>query len=367
MSTIAELRVHRVTSPLVRPFTTAVRTASSIEVVLVEAVSADGRSGWGEAPASWRVTGESPESIRAAVLGPLAEAVIGLPIADRDAWSARISGAVFQNAAARGAVECALFDLEAQLAGRPLHQVLGSSADTAASSIRTDMTLSAASIDDLLARAVEHQADGFSTLKVKAVSAAETVTALIELRAALGADVALRVDANQAWDAQTAIRTIRALEDAGVGLELVEQPVAARDIPGLAVVTAAVNTPILADEAVWTRAELREIVERNAADLINIKLAKTGGPTEALVLAEAARAAGLGVIVGCMMESSVGVAAAASLAAAIAPSVVHDLDAGLWQAQSPVVGGLEYRDDAVHLADSPGLGILRLRGSEVAA
>ncbi|MEX1077972.1 MAG: dipeptide epimerase [Homoserinimonas sp.] len=366
MSTVAELRVHRVSSPLVRPFTTAVRTATSIDVVLVEARSSDGFSGWGEAPASWRVTGESPESIRAAVRGPLAEAVVGLPVADREEWSARISGAVFQNAAARSAVECALLDLEAQLAGLPLHQLLGS-AGAVPAGIRTDMTLSAASIDDLLARSVEHRAAGFRTLKVKAVSAQETVTALVELRAALGPEVALRVDANQAWDAESAIRTIRALEDAGVGLELVEQPVPARDIPGLAAVTASVDTPILADEAVWTRAELREIAERHAADLINIKLAKTGGPVEALLLADAARAAGLGVIVGCMMESSVGVAAAASLAAAIAPEVVHDLDAGLWQVQAPVVGGLEYRGDAVHLADSPGLGILRLRDSEVAA
>jgi L-alanine-DL-glutamate epimerase-like enolase superfamily enzyme len=67
------------------------------------------------------------------------------------------------------------------------------------------------------------------------------------------------------------------------------------------------------------------------------------------------------------MESSVGVAAAASLAAAVAPEVVHDLDAGLWQANSPVVGGLQYHGDTVHLADSPGLGIQRLRDSEAAA
>jgi L-alanine-DL-glutamate epimerase-like enolase superfamily enzyme len=367
VSTVVELRVHQVSSPLVRPFTTAVRTATAIQVVLVEARSADGRSGWGEAPASWRVTGESPESIRAAVLGPIAAAVIGLPIGDREAWSAGIASAVIHNAAARSAVECALFDLEAQFAGLPLHELLGSTGGTVATGIRTDMTLSATSIDDLLQRADEHRAAGFRTLKVKAISAAVTVTALVELRAALGASVDLRVDANQAWDQATAIRTIRALEDAGVALELVEQPVAANDILGLAAVTAAVNTPILADEAVWTRVELRAIVERHAADLINVKLAKAGGLVEALLLAHAAKAAGLGLIVGCMMESSVGVAAAAGLAAAVAPGVVHDLDAGLWQASSPVVGGLEYRGDVVHPADSAGLGILQLHDREVAA
>lgn len=367
MTSVAELRVHRVTCPLLRPFTTAVRTTSSIDVVLVEARSSDGRSGWGEAPASWRVTGESPEGINAAVIGPISQAVVGLPLGDRDAWTAGISGAVSLNAAARSAVECALFDLEAQLAGVPLHALLGSENGSKPASIRTDMTLSAASIDDLVAQASEHLAAGFRSLKVKVTSAQDTVSTLIELRSALGSEIDLRVDANQAWDPQRAIRTIRALEDAGVGLSLVEQPVAARDIPGMAQVNAAVDTPIMADESVWTRAELREITERHAADMVNIKLAKTGGITEALLLAEATRAAGLDVVVGCMMESAVGIAAAASVAVTLAPDTVHDLDAGLWQVHAPILGGMSYRGDVAHLSDSPGLGILRLREDGMAA
>lgn len=364
MTRIAELRVHRVPSPLVRPFVTAIRRAEAIDVVLVEAVDDEGRSGWGEAPTSWRVTGESPEGVRAAVAGPVAEAVVGAPVADAGRWTAAIAAAVVGNGAARSAVECALTDLAAQHAGRSVAELLGAAPGTAA--VRTDMTLSAGSPADLVERARTHVGEGFGCIKVKASAGDPIVPALDALRAEFGPALALRVDANQAWSPETAVRVIREAEDAGVGLELVEQPVAAGDLDGLARVTAAVETPILADESAWTTLDLRRIVRRRAADLVNVKLAKTGGPAEALRLAAEARAAGVGVIVGCMMESAVGVASAASLAAALRPDAVHDLDAGLWLRSSPVVGGLAYTGDLAVFADAPGLGILGLAERDAA-
>lgn len=355
MTRLVELRVHRVPSPLVRPFVTAIRRADEIDVMLVEAVDGDGRSGWGEAPTSWRVTGESPESVRAAVAGPIAEAVLGVPIAEHERWAAAIAAAVVGNSSARSAVECALTDLAAQIAGCRVADLFG--ADPGIPYVHTDMTLSAGSVDGLVGRARAHVDDGFACIKVKASAGESIVPALAALRAELGPAVALRVDANQAWTPDAAIRIIRDAEDAGVGLELVEQPVAAGDLDGLAEVTAAVDTPILADESVWTSLDLRRIVRRRAADLVNVKLAKTGGPAEALRLAAEARAAGVEMLVGCMMESAVGVGSAASLAAAIRPEAVHDLDAGLWLRASPVNGGLAYAGDRAVLADAPGLGI----------
>ncbi len=362
MTALAALRVHRVPTPLLRPFVTAVRRADAIDVVLVEALDSDGRSGWGEAPTSWRVTGESPESVRAAVFGPLADALRAVPTDDAEAVAALTAGAVIQNAAARSAVECAMTDLRAQAAGESFARALGAARlpghpGTGPVAVRTDMTLSAGPAAELLARATEHVAAGFSCLKLKVAAGSDAVSALVALRRELGAGVALRVDANQAWSADEAIRVIRDCEEAGVGLELVEQPVAAGDLEGLARVTAAVLTPILADESVWTSSDLDRVIRRRAADLVNVKLAKTGGPAEALRLAETARAAGVGLMVGCMMESAVGVAAAASLAAALCPDAVHDLDAGLWLRSSPVRGGLRYIGEQAVLADAPGLGI----------
>ncbi|MFK0239966.1 mandelate racemase/muconate lactonizing enzyme family protein [Microbacterium sp. NPDC090281] len=359
MTAVERIRVLRVPSPLVRPFITAVRRTDHLDVVLVEVTDADGRRGYGEAATSWRVTGESPQSVAAAVAGPLAEAVLGRDACD-PGIAADIARSVWGNAAARSAVECAVADLAAQQRGVALAQTLTAqtlTALTAPSRIRTDMTLSAGEPAVLASLAAEHVTAGFGYLKIKVSAAHDTVAGLQAVRAAVGPDITLRIDANQAWDAETAIRVIRAAEGAGLALELVEQPVAAHDLDALAQVTSAVDTPIMADESVRTAHDVRMIADRGAAALVNIKLAKTGGLTEAFAAADAARAAGLGVVIGCMMESHVGVSAAAHLAAAVAPDAVHDLDAAFWLRSSPVTGGVVLSGDTLDLGAANGLGI----------
>ena len=365
MTTIADVRLHRVTVPLVRPFVTAVRTATQIEALLIEVVDSDGGSGWGEAPTSWRVTGESPASVTAAVGGPLRDAVLGMPVdgtADAAAEaSLALDRAVVRNSAARMAVDCAIYDLAAQTAGLPLHALLGASSPT----VRTDMTLSAIASDDgipgLVETAVRHRDAGFGTLKLKVGAGSDDVAAMRAVRDAVGDEVTLRADANQAWAPQRAIDVIRAWEDAGLAVELVEQPVHRDDLDGLAFVTAHVDTPVLADESVWTSRDAREAIARRAADMVNIKLAKTGGIREALVVLDLAERAGMSAIVGCMMESHVGIAAASAVAAVVdgrsGYTTAHDLDAGLWLSESPVLGGIGYHGETVTMSAEPGLGI----------
>lgn len=359
MSTVDRLRVLRVPSPLVRPFVTNVRRVDTLDVVLIEATDSDGRRGWGEAAVSWRVTGESPESVTAVVAGPFADVVLGAGLADAPE---RLAGAAWGNAAARSAMECALADLAAQARGIPLSAALAEDAGGVPASapgirIRTDMTLSAGTPDALAAQAAAHVAAGFRCLKTKVSAGTDALAGLRAVRAAVGEEIALRVDANQAWDAATAIAVIRSCEDAGLGLDLVEQPVPAGDLDGLARVVGSVATPIMADESVRTAADVRVIAERGAAQIVNIKLAKTGGPAEARRAALAAREHGLGVIFGCMMESAVGVTAAAHLAAALSPDRIHDLDAALWLRRSPIVGGIRSTADQLELGDIVGVGV----------
>ena len=176
-------------------------------------------------------------------------------------------------------------------------------------------------------------AEGFRTLKLKVGTDAATDVARVRAaREGAGPDVALRVDANTGWDCFEAVRVIRALEDAGVGVQLVEQPVGRRDLLGLAHVRRHVETPVMADESVFDLDDLVELVRHDAADLVNIKIAKAGGLTPALELARVARAHGLGVSVGCMLESAVGVSAAAALAAQVDCDVAPDLDGAWWLA-----------------------------------
>jgi L-Ala-D/L-Glu epimerase len=360
---IERVTIHRRTIPLKRPFVTAIRTADSIDALLVEVRDSDGRSGWGEAPTSWRVTGESVEGVTAAVSGPLRDAVVGLTSADPDAASEVMQRTVVRNASARMALECALYDLAAQGVGVPLYLYLGGRA----TGVRTDMTLSAlvnsSEIDSLCRTALECVGEGMNTLKIKVGAGGDDVEIVTSVRRAVGPGVRLRLDANQGWTVEQAVRTISSLEDAGVQLELVEQPVRADDIEGLAEVTARVSTPVMADESAWTTRELREIIRTRAADMVNVKIAKAGGIREAREMIRLAHAHDMVVIVGCMAESHVGIAAAAALASvsgAADRDLTHDLDGGLLATESPVHGGVTYEGDWVHLSKSPGTGILGL-------
>lgn len=349
---ITKLLVHRRRLALAQPFVTAVRRADHLDVTLVEARDDAGRSGWGEAAVSWRVTGESPESVTAVVAGPLADAVVGRDPADPD-LPGMIAGAVWGNAAARSAVECAVLDLSARRAGRSFAAGLGA----ASPSVRTDMTLSAASMAETEAAAVSAVERGFGTIKLKVNAASDLVPLLRTVRAAVGDDIRIRIDANQAWSVPDAVDRLHAVERAGIAIELVEQPVAAADIAGLATVRSRVGIPVLADEAIRTDDDLDRILAFGAADAVNLKLAKSGGPTATLRLATRAGDAGVSVFVGCMLESAVGVAAAAAVAGACAPNRVHDLDGGLWLHGSPVVGGARYERDRILLSERDGLGI----------
>ena len=142
----------------------------------------------------------------------------------------------------------------------------------------TDVTLAAGDAADLADAARRRRAEGFTVLKLKVgTDAAGDLDRVRAVRAAAGPGVRIRLDANQGWTPREAVRMIRAMEDAGLDLELVEQPVARWDLDGLAWVSDRVQVPILADESVFGVRDLVEVIRRRAADMVNVKLAKCGG------------------------------------------------------------------------------------------
>lgn len=356
MSDVVSVRTRRVSLPLHTPFVTALRRTTTVDSVLVEVTDADGASGWGEAPQVWRVTGESQASAEACLEGPLAEAVTGRDADDLPDVCSAVAEAVAGNPGAKGALDTALHDLAARRAGLTLAAHLGGTA-TMPALVATDVTLAA---DAPPEAARDRLRDGFTVLKVKVSGRDSGIDRLRALREAAGPDAVIRVDANQAFDAETAVRVVTAWEDAGVGLELVEQPVPAWDVAGLAWVRARLATPVMADESVFDRHDLARVVEAGAADLVNVKPAKCGGVTPALDLLARAAAYEVGTMVGTMMESHVGVGAAAAVAAAAGTTVVSDLDAAWWLERSPVAGGIRYDAGHVLLPGRPGLGFDRL-------
>jgi L-alanine-DL-glutamate epimerase-like enolase superfamily enzyme len=354
LSRIERVEATRLSTPLHTPFVTALRRTTTTETVVVRVTDSDGHTGWGEAPQVWQVTGESLGGAEACVTGPLTAAVLGRDPDDLVASCRAVAGAVAANFGAKAAVDVALHDLLARRRGVSLPMLLGSTTLR----VPTDVTLPAGDQVSLASAATDRAADGFTLLKVKVgTDAATDVDRVRAVRAAVDAKVGIRLDANQGWTAREAVRVISALEDADLGVELVEQPVAAADLDGLAWVTARVGTPVMADESVYGVRDLVEVIRRRAADLVNVKLAKCGGLSVARILLELARAHELGTAVGSMMETHIGVGAAASLVAAYGTTAVPDLDAAWWAAEAPVVGGLSYDGPAVVLPDAPGLGI----------
>ncbi|HEY6739770.1 MAG TPA: dipeptide epimerase [Actinopolymorphaceae bacterium] len=351
---IQQIRCHRVTVPLHTPFVTALRRTTTVDSLLVELIDDEGRSGWGEAPEVWRVTGESMAGAEACCLGPLRAVLVGRDPDDLQPLLQAVAAAVPGNRNAKAAVDVALHDLVARRAGLSLTRFLGGTTRR----IPTDVTLSADDAAGLATAAATRVSEGFTVLKAKVgTHAREDVARVRAIREAVGPDVTIRLDANQGWTPRDAVRAISAMEDAGLAVELVEQPVAAADLDGLAFVTSRVDTPILADESVFDVRDLVEMIRRRAADLVNVKLAKCGGIAQARTLLSLARTYGIGTMVGSMMEGPVGVGAAAALVASDGTSLVSDLDAAWWTSTSPIRGGLRYDGADVVLPDAPGLGI----------
>ncbi|KUF23652.1 dipeptide epimerase [Xanthomonas phaseoli] len=360
---ITGFRLGMLRVPLKTPFKPAVRTVQAIEDVVVLLQTDSGHIGYGAAPATAPITGDTHGSIIAAIEHCIGPKLIGQDVADLNRLCGRVQHALERNTSAKAAVEIALYDLWAQAFGAPLYQLLGGGTPR----VTTDITISVDAIDTMVAQAQTALARGYRALKIKVGKDIESdVERVTAIHAAVAGRASLRLDANQGWTPKQAVRTMRTLEDGGIALELLEQPVKAADLDGLAFVTARIDTPVMADESVFSPTQVIELIQRRAADIINIKLMKTGGLSNAIRIADIAGLYGLPCMIGCMIESSISVAAAVHLAVAKADSItLADLDAPALGQFDPTEGGAHFDQAQIHIDDSPGLGIRRIRGLEL--
>ena len=355
--TLGMLRV-----PLKRPFKTALRTVEQVEDIVVVLHTDDGTVGYGEAPPTAAITGETHGSIVHAIRHHIAPCLMGEDIADLHRVTGLIQRSMAGNGSAKAAVEIAVYDLWAQMHRAPLHALLGGGVPM----LTTDVTISVNDVDVMVADALAAVDEGYTALKIKVgKDAATDVTRVRTIHDAVAGRASLRLDANQGWTAKEAVRLLAALESTGVVLDLIEQPVPAHDLEGMRYITERVNTPVMADESVFAAHDVTEIARLRAADIINIKLMKAGGITNALRIAEVAAAHGLPCMMGCMLESSISVAAAVHVAIARSDVITRiDLDGPALCAFDPVDGAVRFDGPRITVDGSPGLGIRNLRGLE---
>ncbi|MBN6151317.1 dipeptide epimerase [Xanthomonas sp. AmX2] len=360
---ITDIQLGMLRVPLKTPFKTALRTVETVEDVVVLVRTDSGHTGYGEAPATAPITGDTHGSIVEAIDRYIKPRLLGQDIADLNRITGLIQSALERNTSAKAAVEIAVYDLWGQLYDAPLYKLLGGGDPV----ITTDITISVDYIDKMVADSLSAIERGFESLKIKVgkdigldIERVKAIHAAVEGRALL------RLDANQGWTAKQAVQAMRALEDAGVLLELLEQPVKAADIDGLKYVTDRVNTPVMADESVFGPAQVIDLIQRRAADIINIKLMKTGGLSNAIRIADIAALNGVQCMIGCMIESSISVAAAVHLAVAKADIITKvDLDGPSLGLFNPVEGGVMFNESEITITDAPGLGIREIRGLEL--
>ncbi len=360
---ITDIRLSMLRVPLRTPFRTALRTVDAAHDVVVTIGTDAGPVGHGSAAATPPITGETHASIVAAIRQHIAPALIGEECDHLPRLDARVQGAIVRNTSAKAAVDMALHDLFAQRAGVPLVSMLGGAAPAALS---TDLTISVDTVDKMVADAVAAVARGFTSLKIKLGKEPELdVDRVRAIHDAAAGRATLRLDPNQGWSAQRAVETMQALERAGIVPELLEQPVPAHDIDGLAYVSERIAVPVMADESVFDPHQAMDLVRRRAATILNIKLMKTGGIGNALRIADIAAEHGVRCMMGCMLETSLGVAAAAHVAAARGDVVAYiDLDGPSLATHDPVEGGTAFDGPHIRIPDAPGLGIRAIHGLE---
>jgi muconate cycloisomerase len=309
-----DLTINKIKSTIVDVPTVRKHKLSSLSVtaqsyVIVELRLANGVIGFGEAATLGgpRWSEESVESIKATVDSYLAPALIGAAADRFEAARALMDEAAKRNNAAKAAIESALFDAVGKTLGVPAVQLLGG---VVRESVPVLWTLASGDPAQEIEEAEKKIAARLhNTFKVKigAQSPEADMARMRRLASALEGRASLIVDANQAWDETTALRCLPILAE--IGVTLVEQPLPAWNILGMARLRARSTLPLMADECVFSIHDMLDVARAGVADVVSLKLVKHGGLLATRDVAAVAGAAGIGLYGGCLLESSVGAAA----------------------------------------------------------
>ena len=356
---ITDVRIGKISVPLRVPFKTALRTVNSVEDVIVEIHTDTGAVGYGEAPPTGAVTGDTTGAIIGALKDHIIKTIAGRYVDEFEDLLQAVQKCVVKNTSAKAAVDMALWDLYGQLYKIPVYKMMGG----ARKSIVTDITISVNDPEEMARDAVNAIERGYDCLKVKVgANPALDVARLEAVRKAVGPDTCIRIDANQAWSPKEAVRILNNMQEKGLDIEFVEQPVKAHDFEGMKYVTERSYVPVLADESVFSPEDAMKIMQMGAADLVNIKLMKCGGLYNALKIASAAEVYGVECMIGCMLEAKVSVNAAVHLACAKNIITKIDLDGPVLCSEDPVIGGAIFNEKEITVSDEPGLGIKGIEG-----
>lgn len=348
---ITNIEIYKADIAMIEPFRISIMTMENANNVLIKINTDEGVYGWGESSPYWKLCGET-QAIDIAAAKDLALIIKGKDPVAVEARVADLEGYLAHNTQIRAAFDMALYDIASKTAGMPLYRFLGGEKRE----LVTDLTIGIDTPEAVARKAVEIVKQGFPAVKVKlGTTPAEDIARIRSIREKIGDAVPIRVDANQGWDFTTACTVLRAIE--AFGIEYCEQPVPHWDHNAMKRLRSVTTIPIMADESVFDHHDAYKLCAEDVCDFLNIKLSKSGGIRNALAINAIAESAGKRCMIGCMMESRLGLSAAAHFASACTNVVYYDLDTVFLLKEDPIVGGYNYDGGNVLLTDDPGLGV----------
>jgi len=338
---------------LKEPFAIANETMEIGENVFFKIETDEDITGWGCATPD-SVTSETKDTVIDNYNNIIKNVLIGQDPTRIHFLNDIIEDKIKGNPSLRAGINMALYDILGKKAEMPLFRLLGGYRDK----IETSVTIGLNPVDNMVEKAKDFVSQGFTCLKVKCgMDPDQDIEVVLAIRSAVGPNIKIRLDANEGYTLEKALRVIETLEKLGADIEMLEQPTPAKYLYALKEVTAQCPVPIMADETALTLRDSLKAVKMEIADMINIKLMKIGGITNAIKANTYAEIAEIPVMIGCMNESMGAMAAGVHFACAFKNVQYADLDSALDFEKDIVKGGATYKDGFVIPSNKPGLGI----------
>jgi L-alanine-DL-glutamate epimerase-like enolase superfamily enzyme len=350
---ITQIEVYQFPVKLKKPFVISLGSFDYAENVVVVVRTDEDLTGFGECSPFMPINGESMETCFI-VANYLAKSLIGKNSLDIEVCSETMDRTIFGNSSIKSAFDIALYDIASQAAGQPLYAFLGGKNDKI---LKTDYTVSLNEPQQMVADAQEIKNRGFEVIKVKLGNDPEKdIFRIKAIRKQIGDEIPLRLDANQGWNVDSAIRVLNELAD--LNIQFCEEPIPRWNYMELPRIRKASNVMIMADESCCDHHDAQRLIDLGAAPSFNIKLGKSSGIFKAQKIIKLAEIANLQLQIGGFLESRIGFTASAHLALTSNTVKFCDFDTPMMFSDDPVLGGINYgANGLVTVPEVPGLGV----------
>jgi L-alanine-DL-glutamate epimerase-like enolase superfamily enzyme len=355
---ITSVEIWPVTMRLAEPYRIAYESVETTTNVFVRIETNGRHNGYGCAAPDRAVTGETSAGTLAIMESVGCPALVGKDPLRLGRILHELRPSMQEHPSARAAIDMALHDLLGKAAGLPLWRILGGYRDC----IPTSVTIGILPEAETMSRARDWVRRGFRSLKLKGGrDVHDDIARVVRVREAVGNTVELRFDANQGYSLEQARDFVKGTKRARVAI--LEQPTPRGQSALLGQVTHSVPVPVMADESLMDLRDAFRLARNQLVDMVNVKLMKVGGLAEALQVNAVARAAGFEVMVGCMDEAALSIAAGLQFALARANVEYADLDGHLGLEDDPTAGVVRLQDGILYANEAPGLGFDLVRTS----